>query len=253
MTTTDPTQRFTDRVSNYVKFRPGYPPEVMQHLAQACHLNEQSVIADIGSGTGIFTKLLLDADYTVYAVEPNESMRASAEQQLARYAKFISANGTAEATTLEDESMDAIVCAQAFHWFNNAETKKEFSRILKTGGKAALIWNNRQIDADEFAIAYELLLRQGTNDYGKVNHQNLKKADFDAFFSNEYQLAKFTNEQVFGVDGLIGRAFSSSYVPAQDTEKGQAFMTALRALFDRYQVDGHVKFHYQTEVYTGMV
>lgn len=253
MTYTDSTLRFTDRVSNYVKYRPGYPPQVMQHLAAACGLNNQSTVADVGSGTGIFTKLLLDAGYSVYAVEPNAAMRLAAEQHLAGYTNFFSVNGTAEATTLETESVDAIICAQAFHWFNIADTKSEFSRILKTGGKAALIWNNRQTNADEFATAYEQLLKEQTVDYGRVNHQNLTRADFDAFFANEYELAKFTNEQVFDEDGLIGRAFSSSYVPAQDSAAGVQFLAALSKLFGRYTVDGKVKFRYVTEVYTGML
>jgi len=248
----DSTKRFSNRVDNYVKYRPTYPPQVMEYLANKCHLNEQSVIADIGSGTGIFTKLLLDKDYSVYSVEPNQSMRKRAEHDLKQYPKFTSIEGSAEDTTLAPYSIDLIVCAQAFHWFCNEETKKEFKRILKPDNCVALIWNNRQTDADAFAIAYELLLQEKTPDYSEVNHQNLAETDFINFYKNgQYTLVKYPNVQIFDFDGLKGRAFSSSYVPAEDTEEGQQFLAALQEIFDQYQVKGKVKFTYQTEVYLG--
>ncbi len=119
--TQNSTLRFGNRVENYAKYRPSYPDKVLEYLQQQCHLTDQSVIADIGSGTGIFTKLLLDRGYTVYAVEPNEAMRQKAEKQFKHLqSNFHSTNGTAEATTLPPKIADLIVCAQAFHWFNNA-------------------------------------------------------------------------------------------------------------------------------------
>jgi ubiquinone/menaquinone biosynthesis C-methylase UbiE len=152
-----PTQRFSNRVENYVKFRPGYPDEAISFLVKEAKLSIHSVIADVGSGTGIFTRLLLDQGFTAYAVEPNDAMRESAGKQLHTYPNFHSVNGTAELTTLSNHSIDLVVCAQAFHWFDQQKTKIEFKRILKPNGLVALIWNNRQIDIDEFAIAYELL------------------------------------------------------------------------------------------------
>lgn len=248
------TARFSNRVDNYIKYRPGYPPDVLTLLKENGGLNKNSVIADIGSGTGIFTKLLLDEGYTVYAVEPNEAMRLSAEGQLGDNKKFRSVNGTAEATTLKAKSVDMVVCAQAFHWFNSPETKAEFARILKPGGLAALIWNNRQVEIDEFSIEYEFLLQQQASDYKRVNHQNLTATDFNAFFRDgNYQLTCFPNNQLFDEAGLIGRAFSSSYVPAGDTPEGEAFLAELKKLFHRNQVDGKVNVQYQTEVYLGEV
>jgi ubiquinone/menaquinone biosynthesis C-methylase UbiE len=250
----DPTQRFSDRVENYVKYRPGYPPEVLQYLKTECTLTESSVVADVGAGTGIFTKLLLDEGYKVLAVEPNEPMRNAAENYLHDYKNFTSVDGTAEATTLAENSVDCIVCAQDFHWFNNGRTRVEFNRILKPGAKAALIWNNRITDSSDFLKAYDALLKNNSLDYNKVNHQNVKDIDFKAFFKDgEYQLKKFPNEQVFDEQGLIGRAFSSSYVPSEDTEDGQKFLAMLKDIFNKYNVDGKVVFSYQTEVYTGEV
>ena len=164
----DPTKRFSNRVDNYVKFRPGYPPEVLDHLAAACGLTAGSVVADIGSGTGIFTKLLLDKGYHVYAVEPNKPMRDAAIDLLFNYENFTPKGGSAEAIALPAESIDMIVCAQSFHWFNNEDTRLEFKRILKPGAKAALIWNNRLTGADGFSIAYDKLLKDGSVDYNKV-------------------------------------------------------------------------------------
>ena len=250
----DSTKRFSDRVDNYIKFRPGYPPEVLSFLKQECNLNADSVIADVGAGTGIFTKLLLDEGYKVYAVEPNQPMRDAAVEQLSAYKTFTPVDGTAEATTLPDKSTDLIVCAQAFHWFNDAKTKIEFNRVLKDTGKAALIWNSRQTDVDEFAKAYEALLKHDGIDYNKVNHRKVRDIDFKAFFKGGvYTLTKYANTQIFDEAGLIGRAYSSSYVPKENTAEGEKFLVLLKEIFNKYNVDGKVSFVYETEIYLGGV
>lgn len=246
------TLRFSNRVENYAKYRPGYPDIVLDYLQQHCQLTETSKVADIGSGTGIFTKLLLDRGYTVHAVEPNEAMRCKAEKLLKNQENFHSVDGTAENTTLRDKGFQLVVCAQAFHWFNNRETKIEFKRILASLGHVALIWNNRNIDADDFAIAYEILLKQQSDDYEQINHQNLTSTDFANFFHNgKYELTRFPNFQVFNLEELTGRAFSSSYLPAPDTESGKALSSMLKNLFDQYQTNGTVIFRYDTEIYLG--
>ncbi|WP_259069958.1 class I SAM-dependent methyltransferase [Mucilaginibacter sp. X4EP1] len=252
--TADPTKRFTDRVDNYVKYRPDYPVEVITYLQHECGLTDKSVIADVGAGTGIFTGLLLNKGYKVYAVEPNDAMLQAAIGQFAGNTQFEPVNGTAEATTLLAQSVDMIVCAQAFHWFNEQKTAVEFKRILKPGGKVALIWNNRLPDVDDFSKAYESLLKHDGIDYNKVNHRNIGEINFKGFFKDgEYTVTKFPNAQTFDLEGLFGRAFSSSYVPQQDTEAGQKFKGLLKDIFDRYNSDGKVSFHYQTEIYLGEV
>jgi len=250
----DPTKRFSDRVDNYIKYRPTYPNKVLDYLKDKCNLSLASVIADVGAGTGIFTKLLLDKGYIVFAVEPNQAMRDAAIDQLSAYTNFIAVDGTAGATKLPSHSTDLIVCAQAFHWFSNEETRVEFNRILAKDGKVALIWNNRLVDKDEFAKAYDALLKNESVDYNKVNHQNISAIDFKAFFKyGAYSTKRIPNAQVFDEDGLIGRAFSSSYVPPQDSDEGRAFLKLLKEVFNKYNVDGHVTFHYQTEIYLGEV
>lgn len=251
---TEPTLRFSNRVEDYVKYRPGYPAAVLDWLQEAFGLTDKAVIADVGSGTGIFSKLLLERGYTVYAVEPNDAMRAAGETMLTGLPGFHPVNGTAADTGLDTGSVDAIICAQAFHWFNNGATRDEFRRILKPAGAVALIWNNRDVAADAFAVAYDALLKNNSIDYNKVNHQNVGDIDFKAFFRDgDYTLTTYPNEQVFDEEGLIGRAYSSSYVPAADTEAGKAFLVLLRELFARYSVKGKVVFRYRTEIYSGKV
>lgn len=251
----DPTKRFSNRVSNYIKYRPGYPQETISYLAKTCGLNKDSKIADVGSGTGIFSALLLDEGYTVYGIEPNEDMRLAAENSFDTNKSFVSVNGTAENTSLPDHSIDMVVCAQAFHWFDAVETRKEFNRILKDDTKfVALIWNNRLTNVDEFAKAYDKLLEERSTDYKEVNHQHLKVVNFEHFFKDgKYTLTKLPNQQVFDYEGLAGRAFSSSYVPAEGTEAGLEFARLLKEVFDKYHVNNQVVFRYETEIYLGKV
>ena len=157
MNVADPTKRFSDRVDNYVKYRPTYPPEVLAYLAEQCKLTADSTIADVGSGTGISTGLLLAKGYTVFAVEPNPAMQDAAIKQFEANPNFKPVNGTAEATTLPVNSIDLVVCAQAFHWFDAEKTKTEFKRILKDNGMVALIWNNRDAKTDARVTLEDLL------------------------------------------------------------------------------------------------
>jgi ubiquinone/menaquinone biosynthesis C-methylase UbiE len=251
---TDPTKRFSDRVSNYVRFRPDYPSELVDYLADYCDLNSRSMIADIGAGTGIFSRLLLKRGFTVYAVEPNQAMLEEAVRELSANKNFHAIQAKAEASRLECASVDCIVCAQAFHWFNNESTKKEFQRILKPDGSVALIWNKRLSQVDAFSVAYEQLLKDASTDYTQVNHQNLVDADFAKFYkSGNYTLNKYPNLQVFNEEGFIGRAYSSSYVPPKETEQGKLFLKSLEILFEKFSVDGTVNFHYETELYLGKI
>jgi SAM-dependent methyltransferase len=254
MNAADPTKRFSDRVENYVKYRPSYPPEVITFLEKRCNLSGSPVIADIGSGTGIFTSLLLSRGYKVYAVEPNEAMQSAATEQFSGNENFHPINGTAEATSLPDKSTDLIVCAQAFHWFDAKKTKQEFNRILKDAGHVALIWNNRDAETDDFSAAYENILKHDSVDYNKVNHRNIRDIDFKGFFKDgAYDTIKYPNAQMFDEEGLLGRAYSSSYVPAEGTEEGEKFRVLLKDIFRRYNAGGKVTFHYQTEIYLGRV
>src|SRR5712691_9479273 len=168
MPASNATRRFSDRAANYVRYRPGYPPEALQTLNTECGLRPSHVIADIASGTGIWTGRLLENDNPVFGVEPNAEMREAGERLLAPFPKFTSIAGTAEATTLADQSMDFVTAAQAAHWFDRERARREFVRILKPGGWLVLLWNERLTDATPFLRGYEeLLLKYGT-DYQDV-------------------------------------------------------------------------------------
>ena len=246
-----PQERFSDRVENYVRYRPGYPPGIPDLLRREAGLTPLSVIADIGSGTGISTQLFLTEGCTVYGVEPNHGMRQAAERLLAGWPRFHSVNGTAQATTLAGESVDLIVAAQAFHWFNTPETRAEFTRILKPGGPIVLIWNERQTEATPFLRDYEQLLLRFATDYATVRHENIDAAALEQFFAGPYSAHTFLNEQRFDFPALQGRLLSSSYAPAAGHPQHEPMIAELRRIFDLHQTNGEVCFLYDTRVYIG--
>ena len=249
----DTTHRFSNRVDAYVRYRPGYPDELVATLLKQTGIDDKGVIADIGSGTGIFTRLLLDAGLEVYAVEPNNNMREAAETLLSGEAKFTSVDGPAERTGLADNSVDLITAAQAFHWFNNETTKQEFRRILKPGGTLALIWNKRNI-SQPFQQAYDGILREFAPEYGAVNHMNLSTEDIAAFFAaGNMTLLNFDYCQRLDFSGLLGRLKSASYCPDENSPQYIPLVTELVALFDQYAVNGFIDFEYDTQLYLGPV
>ena len=250
---TDSTQRFSDRVEAYVKFRPGYPSALVQTLIQKTGLETGAEVADVGAGTGIFTQLLLDQGFRVFAIEPNANMRNAAEILLADYSHFTSIDAPAESTGLANNSLDLITAAQAFHWFDNATTKAEFKRILKPGGKLALIWNKRRI-SHPFQHAYDAILRDYAPEYGAVNHMNLTERDIAAFFDNgQMEILRFDNSQRLAFPDLLGRLKSSSYCPAENSPQYPSLVAELAALFEHFALDQAVDFQYDTELYIGPI
>ena len=249
----DPTKRFSNRVENYIKFRPGYPEAVIDLLTEECGLTQQSIIADIGSGTGILSELFLKNGNRVFGVEPNSPMRDAGEKLLERYPKFTSINGSAEATTLENGSIDFVVVGQAFHWFDQKVTRDEFSRILKPSGWVVLIWNERRVDSTPFLRAFEQLLLKFGTDYQEVRHERVYK-DVESFFSpREFKLRTFDNRQSFDFHDVKGRLLSSSYVPAPDHKDFEAMLEELRKIFEEHQNAGEVAFEHDTRVYFGQL
>jgi SAM-dependent methyltransferase len=248
----DPTARFSDRVENYVKYRPSYPSDLVDLLVTECGLTPNSVIADIGSGTGILTQLLLDRGYHVFAVEPNQPMRAAAERALSGNPRFHSIEGRAEATGLAGASVDLITVGQAFHWFDRGRARDEFARILKPAGWVALIWNERLTDSTEFLRAYDDLLLEYGTDYAVSVHRHVPIEEIRAWFQNaDCRRRTFSNTQRFDYESLLGRVLSSSYVPAADHPNQPPLIAKLRRIFDQHQVNGQVAFEYRTELYYG--
>jgi SAM-dependent methyltransferase len=245
------TERFSNRVADYIRYRPHYPSAVIDCLQTRCDFTPATVVADIGSGTGILTALLLRQGNTVYGVEPNRDMRTAGEQQLAEYARFHSLAGTAEATTLGDRSIDLITAAQAFHWFDLPATRREFQRILKPQGWVMLLWNARREDSTAFAQAYEQLLQRYGTDYAAINHKRIDTEALRPFFGGPFHTTTMDNQQQFDYAGVQGRLLSSSYTPAFGHPDHAPMLADLREIFDRHQVNGTVSFEYDTTLYYG--
>jgi len=245
--------RFSNRVENYVKYRPGYPKEVLKLFRSEMGLIEASVIADIGSGTGISSKLFLENGNEVFAVEPNRAMRESAEESLSHFAKFHSIDGVAENTGLSDKSIDFVVAAQAFHWFDAEKTRSEFQRILRANGFIVLIWNERQLNANQFLREYESFLLKFANDYSKVRHDNVNEKFLTGFFTNGFHCKSFQNEQALDFEGLKGRVLSSSYMPSETDPLFEPMAAELRSLFAKHAENGKIKVSYDTNIFYSQV
>src|SRR5215207_4255830 len=209
---TDTIERFSNRVANYVKYRPGYPKEILEVFRDEMGLTPDSVIADIGSGTGISSKVFLENGNSVYGVEPNAAMRAAAAEFLREFPEFKSVDGTAENTNLPSEAVDFVIAAQAFHWFDTEKSPAEFRRIARAGGFVALLWNERQLETNEFLRSYEELLKKYGTDYAQVRHDNLDKAVFERAFAARFASKTFLNVQELDYEGMKGRILSSSYM-----------------------------------------
>jgi SAM-dependent methyltransferase len=253
---TDSKQRFSNRVADYVRYRPGYPVAILNPLRDECGLTPESVIADIGSGTGLLSRLFLDNGNLVYGVEPNAEMRAAGDQLLSDYPKFHSVAAAAEATALPDASVDIVVTGQAFHWFDPQAARTEFARILRASGRfdgwVSVVWNERRIESSPLLRDYEVLLRKYSTDYAQVSAkypEDKRMADF--FALGEFRQRTFTNEQIFDFEGLRGRLLSSSYSPPQGHPNHEPMLAELRRIFDAHNQNGRVRIEYTTHLYYG--
>jgi SAM-dependent methyltransferase len=243
------TERFSNRVENYIKYRPGYPPEVLQLFRNKMFLQTDSVIADIGSGTGISAKIFLENGNEVFGVEPNEAMRKASEVFLQDFSNFHAVDGTAENTTLGNKSVDFIIAAQAFHWFDAEKTRTEFRRILRPNGFVALIWNERQTDSNEFLRDYEKFLLEFGTDYKEVRHEQVTNEKISKFFQAEFKEETFKNSQTFDFEGLKGRLLSSSYIPSEDHPRFSEMIKELSRLFTHHQKNDTIDILYDTKVF----
>ena len=249
----DPTARFTERVADYAAHRPSYPPELIGLLAREGLLKPADVVADVGSGTGLLTALLLDNGNTVHAVEPNAAMAGEARARLGSNPRFHAVPGRAEDTGLPDASCDAVTVAQAFHWFDVDGARREFRRILRPGGPVVMIWNIRRLDSTPFLREYEeMLQRFAAEDYRKVSAGWAEEEAIARFFApSRFAVGALEYRQVFGFDGLRGRLLSSSYAPPPGHPRHEPMLAELRRIFDRHQDAGQVAFDYDTVVYWG--
>lgn len=247
---TDPTTRFSSRVENYIRYRPGYPKEVIETLQTECGLDASSCVADIGSGTGALTGLFLQNGNLVFAVEPNREMRQGAERRLSGFPGFRSVAGRAEATTLEDASVDLAAVGQAFHWFDVGESRREFLRILKPSGWAMVVWNERDFQSTQFLIEYDRLLQRHAPDYARERHRRVYDTALAEFFGTDSfatRIFRFSREMDFA--GVRGRLLSSSYSPEPGTPGYEPMIAELQRIFEKHQIGGRVSYRYITQMY----
>jgi SAM-dependent methyltransferase len=252
MTFADAKQRFSNRVADYVRYRPGYPPAVLDLLRAECSLRSGHLIADIGSGTGLLSELFLKNGNRVYGVEPNEAMRRAGEEYLASYDGFSSIGGSAESTTLADSSIDFITAGQAFHWFEPNAARNEFIRILKPAGWIVVAWNDRRMEEKRLTREYEELLERFGIDYKRVKDAYPEAHHIRSFFGGDHFHSRdLPNEQALDWDGLRGRLRSSSFAPTEDHPNYALMMAELDRIFRAHQRDGYVRMEYFTRLYFG--
>ncbi|MGB8321365.1 MAG: class I SAM-dependent methyltransferase [Candidatus Acidiferrum sp.] len=252
MTFTNAKQRFSNRVADYVRYRPSYPAALLDLLASECGLRSSHTIADIGSGTGLLSKLFSDNGNRLYGVEPNAEMRAAGEEFLRDHPNFTSIDGSAEATELPDGCADFITAGQAFHWFDVEKANGEFRRVLKPDGWVVVVWQDRRMEETPFAREYEHLLERFGVDYKKVKDAYPETNKIRHFFdAGTFRSCDLPNQQILGWDGLRGRLTSSSYAPTEKHENYAPMMAELRRIFDAYQQNGSVRMEYFARVYFG--
>lgn len=247
--------RFTGLADIYAKYRPSYPDDFIRYLYSGQGFSQGSVIADIGSGTGILTELLLRENSTVYGVEPNADMRGTAECMLSRYPNYISMRGTAERTGLNASSIDFITVAQAFHWFDRPAFKAECRRVLKERGKVILVYNTRD-SASQLVMENDAVIHRYCPDFkgfsgGMRGRSPEEYADFFKAGACEHKV--FRNDVVHDEDGFIGRNLSGSYAPKKGSPHYEPYITDLKRLFLKYSHNGFLLMPYLTQSFAGEV
>lgn len=247
------TEKFTDRAEDYTIGRPGYAESFIDYLFCQLGLTAETVIADIGCGTGKLTKQILDRGSFVYGVEPNDDMRSVAVKELSGYERFISVKGDASNTELRDKSVDFITAAQAFHWFDVDKFYYECKRILKDNGKVILIWNSRD-ESDEVNKAVYLMNKmfclnfKGFSGGIKKDDERIKK-----FFGGKYELLSFDNPLYYNKEMFISRCLSSSYSLKPGDENYNEYISYANCIFDKYSLDGTLMLGNSTVVYIGNI
>lgn len=246
--------KFTNKVAAYVKYRPSYPQELVDYLVCEVGLSQSSVVADVGAGTGILTKLLADKVNKIFAVEPNFNMRTACIQYCIDFNSFVAIDGSAEETNLPDKSVNFITVAQAFHWFDRQKTRVEFQRILKTNGKVILIWNSRVPESELIKENDELCRRLCPEFKGFSGGSDVSLETYSDFFKDGYcEYKVFDNNRLLNLENYIGASLSASYAPLEKDDSYKLFINELTRLFDKYSIDGKLLMPNKTRCYIGEI
>lgn len=246
-------ERFNQRSKNYEMHRPRYPNELLDLLVREVNLDTESSVADVGSGTGLLSELLLKSGCKLFCIEPNEEMRKISMEKFGMERKCKILNGTAENTSLPDGSMDVVTVGQAFHWFEPTETKREFRRILRRNGKVVLVWNTRTESSSGINSEYERLVKQYSKDYraSGTGHAGLK--GISDFYGGKLRHFKIKNYQKLDLSGLVGRYLSASYAIAPNDSRYEKIRQDFESVFAKYENNGEVVIEYETEVFVGAI
>ena len=241
--TLNPLNRFSDRVEDYVKYRPSYPTAAIDKILENFTL--PITAADIGAGTGISSRLLADRKVKVIAIEPNPEMRNAGIKEATPLVEW--KDGTAENTNLSEASVDLVTCFQSFHWFTPEPTLMEFQRILKPEGKLAVVFNNRD-KKDEFTAEYSRIVREASKSHpAEAKIKSTEPLTKTTVFKN-FQEYNFIYQQELDFTGLIGRAMSVSYLP-KSGENYDKLIADFEKLYQRFKNDsGFVYMTYFTSV-----
>lgn len=246
-------KKFDNKGNVYAKARPDYPKALFDFLQDKNIINPNATVADVGSGTGIFSIQLAPLSKNVYAVEPNDDMRRQAEEKFKILSNVISVNATAENTSLADNSVDAITVAQAFHWFDRASFRKECQRILKPNGYVVLVWNDRDINSEIIKANFAVNKRYCPDFKGSSNGFDFSKSAFSDFFKEAFELIEFDNSLIYDKSAFVDRNLSSSYAPSPRDSHYEAYIKAITGIFDEHNINGTVKYPYITRCYIGKV
>lgn len=245
---------FSGKYSTYSRYRPGYPPKLLRLMEEHTGLTPDSVVADIGSGTGIMSRLLLENGNTVYGVEPNDEMRQYSSMEFKDHSDFHPVKGTGEKTGLPDSSVDLVVCAQSFHWLNPDSAKVEFLRILNKNGQVALIWNDKDQDENSFNSDYNLICAKFKKFKPKYNSSGSTLIDrdvLDNFFRGSYIATELENHQDLTLEGVMGRYSSTSYAISPQAPEYDSLVKEMEEAFRKHQKDGFVRIQYITRIFIG--
>lgn len=240
---------FYNRANEYAIGRPTYPEEILKRLKEL-GIGRNSTIADVGAGTGLLTRMLSEIGCRILAVEPNIEMLSECKKYCSTITSIEYINEPAESTGIKEHSLDLIIIAQAFHWFDKELSKVEFKRILKEKGYVIFLWNDMQID-NEFANEYINIIRKyKIKTTAAITNFDPDKEKYN-FLGQSFEKIYYNNSQFLTIDGIIGNATSLSYTPSKLDSNYNQFVQELKKLFLKYQVDGKVIINYKTEMCIG--
>lgn len=246
--------KFDDKGRIYLKSRPDYHKDIIDYLLTNHIISKESRVADIGSGTGIFSLQLQPYVKQVFAVEPNDSMRENAELQFKEYENIVSVSGCAENTLLRENSVDCITVAQAFHWFDKSAFARECQRILTPGGRIVLLWNVRDENNEIVKQNSEINALFSDNYSGFSNGMDFNnEQQFSDFFTEQYEKIEIKNPIYYDLNTFISRNLSSSFAPQKGNPNYEPYIEALTKLFYEQSVGGIMQYPYITRCYIGEI